>query len=342
MSLLKCFRYDVNEVITIIKYTEAVMKIKLFIAPILALALVTGCSAKAPEATESAVKTEVQTQVNETYSYTDEAGRTINLDKAPEKVAATYLPLWESLILLDVQPVGVSGAENYLKTWDPFQGKSLGTVADLGSKEVNLELLTQLEPDLILEQAYDLSSYDITNLEKISKVAVFGPKSKMDWKYNLREVAKAVHKEEKAETVIQEVEAKLHASREKLSGTYSDKKVMQMSLMAVDKFFITYRPELYDKTTGLGLTPPEGFTKEAKYTQISMEALAEMNPDVIFVNVFDGDEGIFDTFQQNPVWKNLNAVKNGKVYRLDGSGHALSAMSTIYTVDKIVETLLGQ
>lgn len=322
------------------------MKSKFLLLTVLALSLLAGCSktAEQPEANTNSAETSTETAAATSgpYVYKDEAGREVSLKAAPEKVAATYLPLWESLILLEVTPVGVSGAENYLKTWDPFQGKDLGNVADLGSKEVNLELLTELGPDLILEQAYDLSSYDITNLEKIGPVAVFGPKAKMDWKYNLREVAKAVQKEEKAEAVIQEVESKLSASREALKDGYKDKKVMQMSLMALDKFFITYRPELYDPTSGLGLTPPEGFTTETSYTQISMEALASMNPDVIFINVFDGDEAVFEEFQKNPVWANLNAVKAGKVFRLDGSGHALSAMSTIYTVDKIVESLKAE
>lgn len=317
------------------------MKSKFLVLTLLAMALLGGCAQSAQ--TKPAETTEVaKTEVSGPYVYKDEAEREVSLAKTPERVAATYLPLWESLILLDVTPVGVSGAENYLKTWDPFQGKDLGQVADLGSKEVNLELLTELEPDLILEQAYDLSSYDITNLEKIGPVAVFGPKSKMDWKYSLREVGKAVNKSEKAEAVIKEVEEKLNLSREQLKEGYKDQKVMQMSLMAIDRFFVTYRPELYDPNTGLGLTPPEGFPTDVSYTQISMEALAQMNPDVIFVNVFDGDEAVFEEFQKNPVWQNLNAVKNGKVYRLDGSGHALSGLSTIYTVDKIVETLMAK
>lgn len=276
------------------------------------------------------------------YTYTDEAGRELTFEKKPVRIATSYLPLWESLILLDITPVGASNAENYMATWDALQDKDLGDVADLGSKEINLELLVSLDPDLFLEQVWDISTYDIENLEKVSTVALFGPATKFDWRMNLRQVAQVVNEKEKAEQIIKEVEEKLASSRDKLKTIADGKTVMQMSLMSIDRFFMTYREELYDAENGLGLIPPEGFTKNKSYDQISMEALVSMNPDIIFINVFDGDEAMYEEFQQNPVWQTLSAVKNDKVYRLDGSGHALSGLSTIYTIDKIVEILIQE
>lgn len=279
---------------------------------------------------------------DEPYVYIDAAGREVALEKTPVKVVTTYLPLWESLIMLDIKPIAVSGAENYLPTWDSFEGLDLGEVVDLGSKEVNLELLTELEPDIILNQVHDLSSYDVENLEKVAPVAIFGPETKMDWRLSLREVGKLMTKEEKAEEVIKEVDKTLAEARVKLQKEYDGLTVMQMSLMDIDRFYITYRPDLYDKEAGLGLNLPEGYTSSTNYEQISMEALVEMNPDYIFVNVFDGNEAMFEKFQENSVWKSLKAVKEGHIYRLDGSGHAASGLSTVYTVNKIIETLLAE
>ena len=65
-----------------------------------------------------------------------------------------------------------------------------------------------------------------------------------------------------------------------------------------------------------------------------------MNPDYLFVNVFDGSEALLEELNNNSVWKSLTASKNGHVYRMDGSGHAASAISTLHTVDVIIETLL--
>lgn len=295
---------------------------------------------EAADTTETAV---TPIQVEETtypFTYTDGEGREITIEKQPAKIAISYLPHWETLILLDVMPIGTTTAAHYAETWDPFQAYDLSSVTDLGNSDINLELLAELEPDIILQQSYNKET--IENLEKIAPVVVFGPQVKMDWRYSLREIGKVIGKAQKAEEVIAEVDQKLADARVKLQEKYDGKTVMLMSLMGEDKYYIAYRPDLYDSETGLGLNVPEGFTTDTQYVQISMEALAEMNPDYLFINVFDGDEAYLEELNNNnSVWKSLTANKEGHVYRLDGSGHAASAISTVYTVDTIIDTLLG-
>lgn len=276
------------------------------------------------------------------YIYTDEAGREVTIEKEPTAIVTNYLPLWESLILLDVKPLAVSGAENYIATWDAFKGYDVSGVQDLGQQEVNLELLAQLQPDIILNQSADVTNLDIENLEKVAPVAVFGQKSKMNWRVNLREVAKVVNREAKAEEVILEVDQKLATEREKLAAKYDGQTIIQFSLMGEDKYYVAYRPDLYDKETGLGLNVPEGYTSSETYEQISMESIVQMNPDYIFVNVFDGDEALFEALEANTVWQSLKAVQDGHVYRLDGGGHAPSALATLYTVDFITDALTSK
>ncbi|SHO47096.1 iron-siderophore ABC transporter substrate-binding protein [Anaerocolumna xylanovorans] len=311
----------------------------------------TGCS-KANDNTQTSGNTEATKAAETTpakeeeetvypFTYTDGEGREITIEKQPTKVAISYLPHWESLILLGVMPAGTTSAAHYAKTWDAFQGYDLSSVVDLGDADINLELLAQLEPDIILQQSYNKES--VENLEKIAPVVVFGPQVKMDWRYSLREIGKVVGKAQKAEEVIAETDQKLADARVKLQEKYNGKTVMLMSLMGEDKYYCAYRPDLYDSETGLGLKVPEGFTTSEQYEQVSMEALAEMNPDYLFVNVFDGDEAYLEELNNNnTVWKSLKASKEGHVYRLDGSGHAASAISTIYTVDTIIDTLLGK
>lgn len=276
------------------------------------------------------------------YIYTDEAGREVTIEKEPTAIVTNYLPLWESLILLDVKPLAVSGAENYIATWDAFEGYDVSGVQDLGVQEVNLELLAELQPDIILNQSADVTSLDIENLEKVAPVAVFGQKSKMNWRVNLREVAKVVNREAKAEEVISEVDQKLATEREKLAAEYDGQTVIQFSLMGEDKYYVAYRPDLYDKETGLGLNLPEGYTSSETYEQISMESIVQMNPDYIFVNVFDGNEALFEALEENTVWQSLKAVQDGQVYRLDGGGHAPSALATLYTVNFITDALTAK
>ena len=327
------------------------MKKNLSIVAVTALSmlLLSGCQSNrenttaditdSPDITESAAESVAESGITYPYEYTDAAGRTIVIDNEPLAVVTNYLPLWETLILLGVKPIAVSGADNYIKTWDAFEGYDVSGVKDLGASELNLELLAQLKPDMILNQSYDMKNLEIGNLEKIGPVAVFGNDTKMDWRLSLREVAKIVNKQDKAEEVIKEMDKKLEADREKLAEKYKDQTVVQFSLMGKDKYYVAYRPDLYDKEKGLGLNVPEGFTQSETYEQISMEALVKMNPDYIFVNVFDGDEPLLEELENNSVWKSLKAVKNEHIYQIDGSGHAASPLATLYTVNFITDKL---
>lgn len=300
---------------------------------------------KTPEAevTQAPVTEEAAEAVVYPYTYVDAANREVVIEKDITKVAVDYLPLWETLLMLDVTPVAATGVENYMATWDPFQGMEMGEIIDLGNgAELNFELLLEVEPDVFLHQEADPSNIDVTNYEQISPVAVFGPQTKMDWRLSLREVGKLLGKTEKAEEVITEIDQKLADARTRFQADYEGETVLHFSLMAADQYYCTYRPDLYDKETGLGLNTPEGYTTSTNYEPVSMEAFVAMNPDYIFVNVFDGDEAIFEELSSNTVWQSLKAVKEGHVVRLDGAGHSPSGLSTVYTVDTIIDTLLAE
>ena len=273
------------------------------------------------------------------YTYTDAAGREITISEPIKRIAVDYLPLWESLTLLGVEPVAASGSDNYLQTWDAFEDYEFDGITDFASgSEVNLELLTEIEPDLIMTQVWDVSNLDIGNYEKLANVAVFDNATKMDWRESMRQVGALLGLSNRAECVISQVEARLDEAKGNLAAKLEGKTVMQVSLMGEDRYFCTWREDLYGES-GLKLPLPEGYTTETTYQQVSVEAIAQMNPDYIFVNMFDGDDAIYEGMTSSSVWQSLKAVQNGHVFMLDGGGHATSALSTLYTINFMVECL---
>ncbi len=312
---------------------------RIMIASFVALFLLTGCGAKQDvKATEEPTSVTHESVV-EGYSYTDVAGRIIDMEADPVRVAVTYLPLWESLLMLDIIPVGAAGAENYIANWIPFREFDLSAVEDIGQSEINFEKLISLKPDLILTQVQDVSNVDVGNYEVIAKVATFGNDTKMDWRLSLREVGKLVNREALAEEKILAFEKTLKEARDGFLATYEGETAVVFSMMANGKLFAAYRPDFYDKDLGLGLNLPDGFTRENTFTEMTLESLVDMDPDHMFVNVFVGDEALYEELSRNPVWQSLKAVKNNNVYILSGFGHSPSSMSTVYTVNAIIEAL---
>lgn len=316
--------------------------LSLALAVVVVMGMLAGCAAK-PESQETAVQDEVQGNQEAVTSsaypmvYTDALGTVLTIEKKPERIAVSYLPYWEYLVALDYAPVAASMAERYKNTWDPFKKVNPGDVTDLGDKEINLEKLAEVAPDLILIPSKDDG---LENLQQIAPVIVLDPKVRLDWRFGLREIGKLIDKEDAAEQKITEIEGTIKTAREKLQTQYKDETVIVMSLMGKDAYYCNRRPDFFSAETGLGLKAPEGFPTENTYVQVSMEALAKMNPDHVFVAVFDGDEGVYEELSQNPVWKTINAVKNNHVHVLDGAAHASSVLATEYAVNAIVDELL--
>jgi iron complex transport system substrate-binding protein len=272
-------------------------------------------------------------------TYTDAAGRTVTLEKFPEKIVVDYLPYWEYLMALGITPAGASSAEHYRQTWDAFVDYDVSGVEDMGDPELNLEKLTALAPDLIFIATPD----GVENLEKIAPVIVMDGQLKQDSRYALREFGKILGLEDEAEERIAQFDTQLAEDREKLSAALEGKTVVMLSVMGKDRYFSARRGEFYDPTLGLGFTAPTGYPEfGAGYQQVPLETLAEMNPDILFLAVFDGDEAIAEELQSNPVWQTIQAVKDGMVFTLDGTAHSTSIVSTEYTASKMVDFLLSQ
>lgn len=271
-------------------------------------------------------------------TYKDATGNEVVIKEEPKKIAVGYLPYWEFLIALGQPPVAAIAAENYTKTWDPFKNYDTKSVIDLGQKEINLEKLAEVQPDLILVPANESG---IENLKKIAPVIVLDENVRMDWRYGIKEIGKIINKTQVAEEKINEIEKKISDARVKLQEKYKNETVAVISLMKKNGYYCAKRPDFFDPNTGLGLTPPEGYPNENKYEQISMEALSKMNPDHIFLAVFDGNEGFVDDVKKDPVWNSLKAVKENNVHILDGAAHATSILATEYAVNTIVDDLLN-
>jgi len=71
---------------------------------------------------------------------------------------------------------------------------------------------------------------------------------------------------------------------------------------------------LYDD---FGFTRPEVYpvtSADNRYEVLSNEKLPEINPD--FILLINDNNEIFNSLQELNIWKNLNAVKNDRVFRV--------------------------
>ncbi|MED1781079.1 iron-hydroxamate ABC transporter substrate-binding protein [Brevibacillus fortis] len=235
--------------------------------------------------------------------------------KTERIVIAGSMESMEDSLVLNVNPVGaISVGGKFPEMFTPITGEA----KSIGEKtQPNLETILSLKPDVILGS----SKFPPETVEKMNKIAPTFPVSHIstNWEANLQLLGELTGKQAEAEKALQAYKAEAEATKTKLGESMKDKKVLAIRLrqgnISIYPEKVFFNPVLY---TDLGLTASEEVKAAKAQEIISMEKFSQINPDYLFIQ-FSPDENkdkpnALEDLQNNPIWKSVNAVKNGKVY----------------------------
>ncbi|WP_410768771.1 ABC transporter substrate-binding protein [Fontibacillus sp. BL9] len=276
-------------------------------------------------------------------TYVDVLGREVVLEKKPEKVALLFFRNFEHLFLLDESPV-VATDINVLDEWESLAPYKNNAIEDIGSiTSPNIEKLLEIEPDLIIAVSSRYESYN-GQLDKIAPVITVDS-NENNWQGALREYGKIFGKEQKAEEEIARIEGFVAESREQLQA-YSDK-TFGVTMLGDKQYWAFTTQFVYNKDNGLGLNPPTPYVDmSSKGEVISMEGLAAMDPDYMFVADIGGSSEKLNSYlkalEADSVWNSLQSVKDKHMFPLDSSIAAGGPLAIELGVQTIVENILSQ
>ncbi|GKU81661.1 ABC transporter substrate-binding protein [Niallia sp. NCCP-28] len=221
----------------------------------------------------------------------------------------------EDAAVLGVKPAGALATAG---EFPAYLGDSMSEAQDIGDKfQPNTEKLLQIKPDIIL----GTSKFKPEVVKNLNKVATMIPVShiSVNWKENLLLMGNITDKQAQAEEIIATYEKEAKELKEKLSTKLSNQKVMMIRIRAGNIYIypesIYFNPVFYQD---LGLTVPNEIKAAKAQEMISLEKLAEINPDYIFVQFEKAEnpenENALKEYENNAVWNSMKAVKNKKVY----------------------------
>jgi ABC-type Fe3+-hydroxamate transport system substrate-binding protein len=257
---------------------------------------------------------------------TDAYGRDVQLDQPAERVAVLEWQQTEDLLSLCVNPVAVADAEGY-STWVSSEELPEGT-ADVGTRgEPNLEALFATNPDLIVVEAYtaedeileQLAEYDVPVL---ATKGADGEAPIAQMKDTFELIAEATGREDRAEDVLAEFDARLEDGKEALAGSDAAGTEFVYFDGWIDGANVAIRPfgqgslvgelgeELgltnawtgeVDPAYGLGQTDIEGMTKVGDAT-------------FFYTGTVDPAGDVNAELAGNKVWSSIPAVADGRSY----------------------------
>lgn len=278
-----------------------------------------GSGDKTPE-TNTATETAQKTKDNESAAVETEKvisylGTDYTFPNPAENIVAASLEAMEDAAALGVKPVGVLETAGEIPAYLATELKGATLVGD--KKAPNAEVILNLEPDAII----GTSKWGEDTLAQMNKLATTLPYSHIstNWKDNLLAFGQLVDKETEAKKIISDYEDKAAEAKTALGEAAADKEALIIrvrgGVMNIYPAGVYLNPVLYED---LGLEVPEVLKKAEAQAELTLETLAEVDPDIIFLQ-FETSENTdapnaLEELKANPIFASLTAAKNGEVH----------------------------
>ena len=288
---------------------------------ILALLLLSACGGM-PTASRSTAET-VESEFTP-LTITDALGREVTLTEKPEKAAAligSFASVWM-----------LAGGELCAAADDAFDdfGLTLGEdVTNLGkTKEIQTELLFMADPDLILASVN--TTIDVELRETFEKAGIptlyFDVNDFASYLEMLRICTTITGRddlyEKNGQMVSEQIDAAVEKAEMALNGENGPAVLYLRATAASVKAKSSQGTVLGEMLNDLGcINIADGSTL---LENLSIEEIIVRDPEYIFIVEQGNDtQAVEDNLRKmlldNPAWSSLSAMKNGKVFYLDGS-----------------------
>ncbi|MEQ6856024.1 ABC transporter substrate-binding protein [Lysinibacillus capsici] len=287
--------------------------------------ILAACGEKKAVEEESSTDTPKEEEVTQTKEESTNENGTRTIEylgesyEVPEKVERIVvtgaMEAMEDMVVLDVHPVGaiaIGGKfpELYASVTDKAES--------IGEKiKPNFEKILELNPDVILGSTKFPEEVQ-SKLEKIAPTILVSHIS-TNWESNLNLLAELTGKQADAEKILSTYKADIEAAKSTLTEKLQDQKVAAIRIRGGQAY--VYPKEVFLNAVlygELGLAVPNEVAKAKSQEAISVEQLADMNPDYLFVQ-FSTDENAdapnaLEDFKKNPIIQNITAFKNDQVF----------------------------
>lgn len=308
---------------------------KRYLALLLSI-LLTGLTACTTNKTVQGDKVE-QDDTSFTINY---LGEEYSFDKKVENIVLASLEGMEDAAALGIDAVGVLEIAGEVPKYLGDNFKDAALIGD--KKSPNFEAILSVNPDLIVGS----SKFPDETKAQLNKIAVTLPYSHIssDWKANLKALGELTDKLDEANKLISDYEEKVVGAKEGFLNEYENVLVIRIrkGLMNIYPANVYLNPVLYED---LGLKVPEIVGKAEAQAEITLETLAEVNPDAIFLQ-FEGSENTdapeaLNELLENPIFKSTKASVNGKIFvnTVDPLAQGGTAWSKVRFLDIVIENL---
>lgn len=240
---------------------------------------------------------------------TDSYGRDVVIESLPKRIVS-LAPNMTEMIFEFGEGSRLVGRTNWCNY--PAEAEKIENIGDIINP--NFEKILSLKPDLVILSTHSKRE-TIDKLESvgIKCISLYGGES-FDKIYQMtQDMGKILGKNREAEKKVKEMKNRVTELEKKINGVSKKRVYYMISFGRGGEYTAggdTFISELIERAGG------ENCAKELKGWKYSLEKLMEKNPEIIICSMYNGAK---ESLKEKDGYKELSAVKNGKVYEIDNN-----------------------
>jgi iron complex transport system substrate-binding protein len=269
-------------------------------------------------------------------TYIDDTGREVSIDKVPQRIVSHVPSITETLFALGLgdRVVGVSDYCDY-----PEEAKLKPSVGAYYNP--NIETIVAQAPDLVLTDGEGLTEDIIPQLENLGiTCVVINPKSIDGILKDIELLGKITGMEKEARVLVSE-----------MSSRFAQVASQAQVAPKVRVFYVFDATDLNNPwTAGPGsfvdalitMAGGENIAAQAQgaWVQLSIEQLVSSDPEVILIDASMGTAVVLkEELMAHPAWQGITAVKQDRIYTIDGDLVNRSGPRIIQGLEEIAKAI---
>ena len=266
-------------------------------------------------------------------TFTDDAGRPVNITAAPARIVSHVPSITETLFALGLgdKVVGRSDYDDY-----PPEAAEKTSVGNYFNPSI--ETIASLNPDIVLTDGH---SDNIKQLDTLHiNYMVIDPKNLDDVYKDIDLIGRVAGVEEKASALIQSMKDTVTGVQNKVKGAAKVRAIYLIDATDLNNPWTAGAGSFVDAMISMAGGENIAASVPSSYAQLSVEQIIALDPEVI---ILPGQHGTAFTAPQalkdHPGWQKTTAVKNNRMVIVNSDLIDRSGPRIVQGLEEIAQTI---
>ncbi len=267
--------------------------------------------------------------------FTDSQGNNITITERPSRVVSLVPGITEIIL-----GIGAGDAVKAVTYYDTYPSETAHKAAIGGFLSPSIKAIGAIKPDVIFVSSLHKKVREKFKSEKCQLISL-DAKIISDIYRNIDLLGRIFNRQKEASKIIDEIKSELRIIAKKTAGIPKSERKRVIRLMGRDRVMTPGDDSFQNEYIRLaGGIPPE-LNKSGDIVPVTKEEWVKFNPQIIYG--CGGDRETAGRFFNQPGWKDVDAVKTGKIFYFPcdltcrasiRAGHFVSSLSSIIYEDE--------